>query len=218
MKKIFTHTLYLLVILFLQQTTFAQTPTGSSVPAFKQEQTQWCWAACGSMIYYVYHTGTISQCAFVRTSQVRGNTISSDCRYLPSKGDPCSTPSAFNKPQILFDCYGSIRDVLNSYGISSTRHDYAFSTSQLSSAMGARKMCIAGWGWNGGGGHVVVVNRYKNGNVYLNDPYWGARIMTYSNFKRADGQGTWIQTLCMTTAPRYSTPLYRTADAKPEVE
>jgi hypothetical protein len=75
--------------------------------------------------------------------------------------------------------------------------------------MSARKMCIARWGWNSGGGHFVVVNRYKSGNVYFNNPLSGATIWSYNTFKTANGSGTWTHTLRMDNAALYGSVLSR---------
>ncbi len=217
MKKIFLQSIFLMVILFSQQATFAQTPTGNYVPAYIQEQSNWCWAACGSMIYWSYHTGSIAQCTFVAKSRDKENSDLFDCGNLSgSTSSPCTYPGTFNSPQSLYTCGGSVENVLDVYGISSTGYSHGFSTSELTSAMSARKMCIARWGWNGGGGHMLVVNRYKSGNVYFNNPLSGAVIWSYNTFKTANGQGTWTHTLRMDNAASYGSIYYRTAEVKPD--
>ena len=217
MKKIFLYFICLLVIVFSQQKTFSQT-TGNYVPAYIQEQSNWCWAACGSMIYWAYHTGSISQCAYVAKSRDLENSLLFDCGNLSSStSSPCTYPATFNSPQSLYTCGGSNENVFDDYGISSTGYGHAFSTSELTTAMSARKMCMARWGWNGGGGHVVVVNRYKSGNVYFNNPLSGAVIWSYNTFKTANGQGTWTNTLRMDNAALYGGALSRNTIAKEDV-
>jgi hypothetical protein len=82
--------------------------------------------------------------------------------------------------------------------------------------MSARKMCIARWGWNGGGGHFLVVNRYKSGNVSFNNPLSGAYTWSYSTFKSANGQGNWTHTLRFNNAASYGSIYYRTAGVTPK--
>lgn len=209
MKKILSSGIILLVIIFSQQRSYSQT-TGNYVPAYVQEQSNWCWAACGSMLYWAYHSGSISQCSFVATSRDRENALLFDCGNLSSStSSPCTYPGTFNSPQSLYTCGGSIENVFDWYGISSTGYSHAFSTSELTTAMSARKMCIARWGWNSGGGHFVVVNRYKSGNVYFNNPLSGATIWSYNTFKTANGRGTWTHTLRMDNAALYGSVLSR---------
>lgn len=217
MKKIFPFSLCLFVILFSQQKGFSQT-TGNYVPAYIQEQSNWCWAACGSMIYWAYHSGSVSQCAYVAKSRDLENSLPFDCNNLSnSTSSPCTYPATFNSPQSLYTCGGSNENVFDAYGISSTGYGHAFSTSELTTAMSARKMCMARWGWNSGGGHVVVVNRYKSGNVYYNNPLSGAVIWSYNTFKTANGKGTWTNTLRMDNAAIYGSVLSRNAIVKPDV-
>ena len=217
MKKLFSYSILLLVMLVSQQRTFSQT-TGNYVPAYIQEQSNWCWAACGQMIYWAYHSGSISQCTYVGKSRDQENSSLFDCGNLSgSTSSPCTYPGTFNSPQSLYGCNGSNEAVFDYYGISSTGYDHAFSTSELTTAMSARKMCLARWGWNGGGGHLVVVNRYKSGNVYYNNPLCGAVIWSYNTFKTANGQGTWTNTLRMDGAAVYGSVLSRNAITKQDV-
>ena len=214
MKKFISYFIFLLVILFSQQKGFSQT-TGNYVPAYIQEQSNWCWAACGSMIYWAYHTGSISQCSYVAKSRDQENALLFDCNNLSnSTSSPCTYPLTFNSPQSLYTCGGSNENVFDYYGISSTGYSKAFSTSELTSAMSARKMCMARWGWTSGGGHVVVVNRYKDGKVYFNNPSSGAAIYTYSAFKTANNRGTWTHTLRMDNAAQYGSVLSRGVTTK----
>ncbi len=214
MKKLFSYSILLLVMLVSQQRTFSQT-TGNYVPAYIQEQSNWCWAACGQMIYWAYHSGSIAQCTYVGKSRDQENGSLFDCGNLSSSSSsPCTYPGTFNSPQSLYGCNGSNEAVFDYYGISSTGYGHAFSTSELTTAMSARKMCLARWGWNGGGGHLVVVNRYKSGNVYFNNPLSGAVIWSYNTFKTANGQGTWTNTLRMDGAALYGSILSRTITTK----
>ena len=220
MKKIFSYFIFVLVILFSQQKGFSQT-TGNYVPAYIQEQSNWCWAACGSMIYWAYKSGSISQCSYVAKSRDQENALLFDCDNLSnSTSSPCTYPSTFNSPQSLYSCGGSNENVFDYYGISSTGYSRAFSTSELTTAMSARKMCLARWGWTSGGGHLVVVNRYKSGNVYFNNPLSGAVIWSYNTFKTANSRGTWTHTLRMDNAAVYGSVLSRGVPTKsdfPEV-
>ncbi len=217
MKKFISYLLFLFIILFSQQKGFSQT-TGNYVPAYIQEQTNWCWAACGSMIYWAYHSGSISQCAYVAKSRDQENALLFDCNNLSSStANPCTSPSTFNSPQSLYTCGGSNENVFDCYGISSTGYSHAFSTSELTTAMSARKMCLARWGWTSGGGHLVVVNRYKGGNVYFNNPLSGAVIWSYNTFKTANNRGSWTNTLRMDNAAPYGGALARGVITKSDI-
>lgn len=206
MKRIYT-LLTAAALLPMSVTINAQT-TGSYVPVYVQEQTQWCWAACSAMLYWAYGSGTQSQCTLVGVSRDKENgNIFGGCGSLSnSTASPCSSPATFNSPQSIYGCDGSIESILDNYSIPSTGYGYAFSASQVAAATASRKHMVARWGWNSGGGHFVVINRYKDGNVYFNNPLSSsAYIWTYANFSTSYGSATWTHTLRMDNSAAYGT-------------
>jgi len=206
MKRIYTY-FFGAVLLPLSGAVNAQT-TGSYVPVYVQEQTQWCWAACSAMLYWAYGSGTQSQCTLVGVSRDKENgNIFGGCGNLSSStASPCTSPATFNSPQSIYGCDGSIESILDNYGIPSTGYGYAFSASQVATATASRKHMVARWGWNSGGGHFVVINRYKDGNVYFNNPLSSsAYIWSYANFSTSYGSATWTHTLRMDNSAAYGT-------------
>lgn len=189
----------------LLSSTGSRAQTGSYVPAYQQEQSNWCWAACGQMIYWAYKPGSISQCNFVAVSRDKENSEWFDCDNLSSStASPCTSPGTFNSPQSLYTCGGSIENVLDHYGISSTGYGNAFSTTDLTNATHARKHLVARWGWNSGGGHFVVIYRYSGGNVSFNNPAYGSSYTwSYNSFKTSNGSATWTHTLRMDNSAVY---------------
>lgn len=210
MKNIIILTIFLMALLNTNINTNAQ--TGVYCPSYIQEQTQWCWAACTKMVYWNYEPGSINQCDAVNVS--KSNEFYTGCNNLAnSYASACTSPSTFNSPQSLYGCNGSLQNILSNYGISSTAYSYSFSASTVASNTAARKLMIARWGWNGGGGHFVVINRYKNGNVYFNNPLSGSVIWNYNTFKTANGQGNWTHTLKMNSSATYGSTLYKTENS-----
>ena len=211
MKKIF-YTISILALSLCSAFLLRAQVTGSYVPVYKQSQTNWCWATCTQMVYWAYGSGTISQCDAVTRSRDRENAwwAFGGCNNVSnSSSAPCSSPGTFNQPQSLYGCSGSISDILSTYNIASSAQGSAYSTSQLTTAMSNKQVIIARWGWNSGGGHVVVVNRYKSGNVYYNDPWYGSSyIKSYSSFKTASGSGNWTHTLRMNNSAPYGSTYY----------
>ena len=209
MIRQYKYTVYALLAALLFSTTDVTAQTGSSVPAYQQEQSNWCWAACGSMLYWAYKPGTISQCNFVATSRNKENSDLFDCNNLSSStANPCTSPGTFNSPQSLYTCGGSIENVLDYYGISSTGYGNAFSTTDLTNATHVKKHMVARWGWNSGGGHFVVIYRYSGGNVSYNNPAYGSSYTwTYNTFKTANNQATWTHTLRMDNSAVYGSVL-----------
>lgn len=193
----------------------AQT-TGSYVPVYVQEQSNWCWAACSAMLYWAYAPGVQSQCTLVGVSRDKENAAwFGGCGNLSSStASPCTSPLTFNSPQSIYGCDGSIESILDNYSVPSTGYGYAFSASQVATATAARRHMVARWGWNSGGGHFVVINRYKDGNVYFNNPLSSsAYIWSYANFSTSYGSATWTHTLRMDNSAAYGT-VYTNGDLK----
>lgn len=197
---------YLLGTAMLSSTGLQAQTTGSYVPVYVQEQTNWCWAACSAMLYWAYAPGTQSQCNLVAVSRNKENAaFFGGCNNLSSStASPCTSPSTFNSPQSIYGCDGSIESILDNYGVPSTGYGYAFSASQVATATASRKHMVARWGWNSGGGHFVVINRYSGGNVYFNNPLSSsAYVWSYANFSTSYGSATWTHTLRMDNSAAY---------------
>jgi len=204
--------LILVIVLMTLWNTNTNAQTGVYCPSYIQEQTQWCWAASTQMVYWNYGSGTINQCDAVNVS--KWNEFWGGCGNLDNSWtSACSNPSKYNNPQAMYGCGGSLQSTLSDYGIASTAYGSNLSASTVAANTKARKLMIARWGWNNGGGHFVVINRYKNGFVYFNDPWSGSAIWSYNTFNTANGQGSWTHTLRMNSATVYGSTLYRTANS-----
>jgi hypothetical protein len=219
MKKFLQYSFLALAFTCFLSTAKAQTVTGSYVPTTQQIQSNWCWAGCTEMIYWAYRPGSIAQCTVVNKSKDREQNWFGwwGCNNLNhSSTSACTSPSTFNSPQSLYGCDGSLSDILNEYSVPNTSFASSLSAATLASNLASRKLMIARWGWNGGGGHVVVINRYKSGYVYFNDPgNNSAKIWTYSTFSNANGSGTWTHTLRMNNASVYGGAYYKAAPEAP---
>ncbi|WP_394836090.1 hypothetical protein LVJ94_04185 [Pendulispora rubella] len=128
------------------------------VRLFAQKQSMWCWAASGQMIMtYISPANAPSQC---KQANVRfGRT---DCCASP-------TPEACDDggwPE--FDKYG--------FSSRTTSWGYALTQNQVKSQIDSRRTPFAfAWGWNGGGGHIMVGTGWSqdaDGVMYvtLNNP------------------------------------------------
>jgi len=210
MKNIIILTIFLMALLNTNTNVNAQ--TGVYCPSYNQEQSNWCWAASAKMVYWNYKPGSINQCDAVNVS--KSNEFNTGCNNLAnSYTSACTSPSTFNNPQALYGCSGSLQSILSSYGISSTSYGSSLSASTVAANTSTKKIMIARWGWNNGGGHFVVINRYKNGNVYFNNPLSGSVIWSYNTFKTANGQGNWTHTLKMNSSAPYGSTYYKTANS-----
>lgn len=217
MKNIFKQIAFIALV-FVTFNSNAQV-TGCYVPSYAQSQTQWCWATCGQMLYWSYQPGSVSQCTFVQKSVDQEQVFWGifGCNNMShSSTSVCSSPSTFNQPQSLYGCDGSLANVLDQYDIHSTSYSSNISGANLSSYLSSKKLVVARWGWNSGGGHALLVYRYKNGYVYFNNPGDGsAYTWTWNTFNTANGSGSWTHSLRMNSSAVYGTTYYRgTTDIK----
>lgn len=213
MKKLTQSIFIFLVVLTSATSTVKAQVTGNYCPSYIQSQTQWCWAASSQMVYWCYKPGTIQQCDAANVSKTL--EFNTGCGNLANSNlSACSYPSTFNNPQSMYGCAGSLQSILSNYAISSTSFASSLTAATLTTAMTNRRLVIARWGWNGGGGHFIVVNRYKSGNVYFNNPLSGSVIWTYNTFKTANGAGNWTHSLRMNSSCVYGSILYRESNTE----
>lgn len=167
-----------------------------SVPQYTQEKTQWCWDASSQMIL-AYYSHTYSQ------TEIAVWALGSD----------------INEPNYLFDppsscTYHSCDEVLSHFGsISSSGIKSSISLSALANEMANSRPVMIAVYWDSGGGHAIVLRGTDGNNVYVNDPWPdnGQSVQTYDGVLRYLGNGTWGQTLQMTTShtdDNYTTCLY----------
>ena len=158
-----------------------------NVPQIKQEQLNWCWAACAEMVQRYYDGTATQQCEFANE--------------LFCQTECCSKPSSSccNKPCRKED----VSKLYSSKQIYSKFIKGIVPFSKLQSEINAdRPIEVAySWGDRGETGHLVIVRGWridgKNEFVYVNDPddsLGENRIVTYSELRAAYGKGAWIYT------------------------
>lgn len=156
-----------------------------NVPQYNQEQDQWCWDASSQMILAYYsHACTQTEIA---NWAVGGQNVPN---YL------------FNPPS---SCpYKPCTEVLSHFGsISSSGSASYISLSTLGNEMANSRPVMIGVSWDGGGGHAIILRGTDGEYVYVNDPWPsnGQSVQTYNGVRRYLGQGTWSQTLQLTSSP-----------------
>lgn len=147
-----------------------------SVPYHAQEKNNWCWCASAQMVLEFYgHTYTQTEIA---QWAVGGQDIAN---YLYG-----STDANMHGDDEILAHYGDIE---------STGLAYAISYSTLSGEMEHTRPVIIRWGWDSEGGHILVIRGADSEDeVYLNDPWYGQSINTYSWVCRGSSH-TWTHTL-----------------------
>lgn len=150
-----------------------------NVPWIKQEQTQWCWAACAQMVLRYSGNLTVRQCDFVN--------------WLFGLSDCCAagSTSLCNRPCQVAD----VCRVYSAFGLRCSYSNGTVSFGGLQFEIDQGRPVEAGLAWTGGGGHVVIVRGwYDDGKIHVNDPWYGHGAIPYSDLVNAYGQGTWFGT------------------------
>jgi hypothetical protein len=162
--------------------TPAPPPLGArvlNVPWVKQEQTQWCWAACAWMVTHFYGNSTVRQCDFVN--------------WLFGLSDCCSagSTSLCNRACAVAD----VCRVYNAFGVQCYSGSGTISQGAIQLEIDQSRPFEPGIAWTGGGGHVVIVlGYYDDGKVHVNDPWYGQGAIPYADLVNAYGLGTWFWT------------------------
>ncbi len=148
-----------------------------SVPQCYQEKNQWCWNA-GAQMVLAFKGHSYSQTAIANWA-VGGRNIAN---YLYGSSDA----SMHGDDEILMH-FGSI---------SSSGSAAALSLSALNTEMANSRPVMIRWGWDSGGGHILVIRGTSGNSVYVNDPWPdnGPSINSYSWMCRAGGH-TWTHSL-----------------------
>ncbi len=146
-----------------------------------QTQSNWCWAATSTSVSHFYwFWSTWSQCRVANSELGQ-----SDCCHS-------TVPSVCNVPWYLDKAL-------------TRTHNFVSITGQKASFQQVRDEIDAGRpvgariGWNGGGGHFMVIYGYSRllGMEYfdIDDPIWGKSHLAVSDFaSNYQGSGTWTHT------------------------
>lgn len=151
-----------------------------SVPQKYQEMDQWCWAAC-SQANLAFYGVAKSQTTIAQYGTAGANVPN----YLYG-GD-----SSHNGVDMVLAYFG---------GIATTPFASAFSLAALTGEINASRPPIIRWGWDNGGGHVVVAYGTDSSTVYIMDPWYGPTVNTYNWVCRGSSH-TWTHTLAMKSRP-----------------
>lgn len=153
-----------------------------SVPQIKQEQKNWCWAACTDMIASYYGNAALRQCACANWLFGR-----SDCCGSPGSSD-CDRGCAVD----------DVSRVLAHFGIHSSLINGTVPFSTLKTEVDAARPVEVAYFWSSGGGHVAIVCAWDHNTtgdfVRVNDPAYGSGGVYYKNLLTAYGMGKWVYT------------------------
>jgi hypothetical protein len=146
-----------------------------------QTQSNWCWAATSTSVSHFYwFWSTWTQCRVAN-----GELGHSDCCNS-------SVPSACNVPWYLDRALTRTHNFVSIIGQQA-------SFQQVREEIDAGRPVWARIGWNGGGGHFMVIYGYSRflGMEYfdIDDPIYGKSHLAVSDFaNNYQGSGTWTHT------------------------
>ena len=159
-----------------------------NVPQIKQEQSNWCWAACAEMVLRYYDDSTVRQCEFA--NELFNRTECCLEPSIPACNRPCEMP-----------------DISNLYSRKHIRSEFvdkAISFSKLQSEIDADRPVEVAYFWKdlGKPGHSVIVRGWRiDGQeefVHVNDPADSptsmSEIVAYAELLAPYGEGEWTYT------------------------
>ncbi len=158
-----------------------------NVPQRNQERDQWCWCASSQMIL-LYYGKSYTQTAIANWAV-----------------------GGLNVPNFIYGSDATRKGVdliLRQFGsLSSSGLAYAMPLATLTSEMNAGRPAAIRWGWDNGGGHILVAHGTSGSTVYLRDPWPanGPTVNTYAWVVRGGGH-TWTHSLKLnsSTNPYYA--------------
>jgi Papain-like cysteine protease AvrRpt2 len=155
----------------------ATPPRMLPVQFVKQEQDNWCWAACSEMLFGLLGftvNGTVLHQCDLASAQFHGNCCAAPGSSVCNQG-----------------CWPE--NVYNFYGINYSRVEYPLPTSGVQTEINGGRPVEVYLAWSGGtAAHVVlIVGYYDDGELEIYDPYDGPSRHPYSDVVKAFNKGAW---------------------------
>jgi len=150
-----------------------------------QQQSNWCWSACGTSVGIFFQTGSWTQCD-TATGCIQGT----DCYH----GQPlncCTNPSSCN-------CYGYLNAALTYTKSFNQMFGGTYSASDIEVQINmGRPVCVR-VAWTHGGAHFLAMTGYSYPDdapstvtIYLQDSIYGSSSMLLTDFpSQYHGVGT----------------------------
>lgn len=193
---------FIFSILIVSSTPLSAKQKVLKVKERKQEQSQWCWAGVSQAVIE-YFKKLIVQCRIVN--------------YAWGRNDCCENPSSSicNYWNYMYNCKGSIEDILDHWKLDCTPLAKALTWAQTKKQIKKKKLNLASkdtankkikgypviirYGWYSGGGHFLVIRGFDTDGrkLHIMDPWFscGYGIFTYKYVKHENYDHDWTHTL-----------------------
>jgi hypothetical protein len=152
------------------------------LPDVRQEQSQWCWAAC-SRALFLYYGQDVEQCLIANFNWNRSDCCTSPC------------PAQCNEPTNLLP---NVQDILSNWDVDSQVVWSSASFHTVRAEIAAGRPLWVRWEWESGGGHFLLIDGYNDdsGNkvMYMN-PSYGAHYLSDYSWMVSGGNHTWTHSL-----------------------
>ena len=169
----------LYLILFLSAKIIAQV---LAVPQKYQEKSQWCWAATSQAVLEYYDVrNTQSEIAQYGTEGENIWNWLYGSTYDPTR----------RGVDIILDYFGDI---------SCRRYSSYFSIEKVLDEINGNRPIPIRWGWDSGGGHILVLHGISDSLIYLMDPSRGPTINSYDWLLKGSSH-TWTHSLQLLNTP-----------------
>jgi hypothetical protein len=152
------------------------------LPDVRQEQSQWCWAACARALF-LHYGQDVEQCLIASYNRSR-----SDCC-----ADPC--PAQCNEPTYIVP---NVQSILSNWDVDSQVVWSSASFYTIRSEIAAGRPLWVRWAWESGGGHFLLIDGYNDdsGNkVMYMDPSYGTHYLTDYSWMVSGSNHTWTHSL-----------------------
>jgi hypothetical protein len=148
-------------------------PTQLSVPYYKQDGYNWCWAACAQMVFGYYNVNSLSQCDLASAQF----------------GQKCTVPpgTACDQPEWPHNVYPK-------YQMGFTEFQTSMSLSDVTAEINSGRPVEVYYAWTGGGAHVALITAvFAGGEVWVDDPapQNGPGRRTFTAVQSAYALGKW---------------------------
>lgn len=162
----------------IQRTLSPVLPYASSFQMERQQESEWCWAAVSASVdHYFDPSSSLTQC---------------EIASAVTKGDSCSDPASFDRPERLTDALTAVGKLKRVTG--------PLMFEQVQAELNASRPVCVRVQWNGEGAHFVAISGYNvlpSGvrTIEIADPHYADSTVDFDLFpSQYHGGGTWTTT------------------------